>query len=119
MHVNVKITVGDREGRFFMGSGLVCLLEGIERHRSIRAAAHEMDLSYPKALRMIKNVEGGLGCPIVLRRKGGSERGGAELTPIGQEFLRRYERVQQRIQRFAENAFQKAFERPLLDGLSR
>ena len=119
MQVNVKITVGDREGRFFMGSGLVSLLEGIDRHRSISAAAREMDLSYPKALRMIKNVESGLACPIVVRRKGGSDRGGAELTPIGRDFLLRYERVQRKIQRFATSAFQKAFEKPLLDGRSR
>jgi molybdate transport system regulatory protein len=113
MQVRVKITIEDGEGGFFMGSGLVPLLEGIDRHRSISMSAREMRLSYPKALRMIRKLEGGLGFAVLIRRKGGNERGGAELTPKGREFLRRYERLQRRIARFSTEAFGKIFAGPL------
>ena len=115
MQVDVRIVLRDHEGQSFMGIGLVWLLEGIERHRSISSAAREMELSYPKALRMITNLERGLGHPVVVRHKGGSGRGGAELTPLGREFLRRYDRMQKRIKGFAADTFKKAFAKPLVD----
>jgi len=115
MKINVKITIGDEQGRFFMGSGLAWLLEGIERHRSISAAAREMNLSYPKALKMIRNIEGGLGHQIVLRHKGGNKRGGAELTPVGEEFLRRFRHLQQLIWRFADDNLKDVFATPFTD----
>ncbi len=119
MQIYVKVILEDQDGVFFMGSGLVALLEGIDRNRSVRAAAREMSLSYPKALRMIRTVESGLGTDIVTRRKGGHERGGAELTPQGKVFLRRFERLQQRVRRFADGAFARAFDEPLAGSASR
>ncbi len=115
MDIDIRIMLRDQDGESFMGIGLMWLLAGIDKHRSISRAAREMDLSYPKALRMIKNVESGLGHAVVVRRKGGSEHGGAELTALGQDFLRRYDRMQQRIKRFAVDAFKKAFAKPLAD----
>ncbi len=113
MQVDVRIMLKDDNGKFFMGIGLVWLLQGIERHHSISGAAREMKLSYPKALRMIGNIERGFGRQVVARRKGGNDRGGAELTPLGQDFLRRYDRLQQQIRRFAAGSFKKAFTKPL------
>jgi molybdate transport system regulatory protein len=119
MHVRVKITISDDEGRFVMGGGLVALLDGIELRRSIRAAAREMDLSYPKALRMIQNMERGLGEQVVLRRKGGCERGGAELTQLGREFLSRYKRVHSRVSRFASASVERELAKPLVAPAAR
>lgn len=113
MQVRVKINVGDPEGRFFLGSGIARLLEGIDRQRSISRAAKEMDLSYPKALRMIQKLEAGLDRAIVARRRGGNARGGAELTPAGRDILRRYGRLERRIHRYADAAFEEVFSKPL------
>jgi len=116
MQVEIRVMLKDDHGRSFVGIGIIWLLRGIERHRSISSAARDMSLSYPKALRIIKNLEEGLGRQILVRRKGGVGRGGAELTPFGREFLRRYERMQTRISRFAAVAFEKEFARPLPEG---
>jgi molybdate transport system regulatory protein len=113
MTIDVRVVLRDQSGQPFMGIGLVWLLEGIQKHRSISRASKEMDLSYPKALRMLKNVERGLGHAVVDRHKGGVERGGAELTPLGRDFLRRYDRMQQRIKHFAVEDFEKTFSKPL------
>lgn len=101
--------LSDADDRSFVGIGIVWLLDGIERHRSISQAANDMKLSYPKALRIIRNLEKGLGLQVVIRRRGGNERGGAELTPVGREFLKRFFRMQKKIRNFAVSAFEKEF----------
>lgn len=109
MEVDIRILLKTDAGEPFMGIGQVWLLQGIERTRSIAEAAREMDLSYPKALRMLKNVERGLGAPAVVRHKGGAGHGGAELTALGQDFLRRYDRIHARIIRYAERLVRVEF----------
>ncbi|HCF57896.1 MAG TPA: ModE family transcriptional regulator [Myxococcales bacterium] len=116
MIIDIKVMLKDESGQPFMGIGLVWLLAGIDEHHSISQAAKQMDLSYPKALRMLQSVERGLGHPVVARHRGGSERGGAELTPLGRDFLRRYDGMQKRIKRFAAEEFKKTFAKPLASG---
>jgi molybdate transport system regulatory protein len=114
MVVDVRVMLSNTDNQPFVGIGIIWLLEGIERHRSISRAASEMALSYPKALRIIKNLEYGLDRQVVIRYKGGNERGGAELTPLGRDFVRRFFRMQEKIRRFAASAFEKEFAKSLL-----
>jgi len=72
-----------------------------------------MNLSYPKALRILpqprrRSRPAGRGSS-----QGSSERGGAELTPFGRDFIRRFDRTQEKIRRFAIAAFEKEFSRRL------
>ena len=92
-----------------MGIGVVWLLRGIEKHHSISQAARDMELSYPKALRMIQTLEDTLGMPMVRRYKGGHQRGGAELTAAGHGFVGRYVALLSDIQNFAGEAFTRHF----------
>jgi molybdate transport system regulatory protein len=114
MVVDVRVMLRNTDNQPFVGIGIIWLLKGIERHRSISRAASEMELSYPKALRIIKNLEEGLGRQVVIRYKGGNERGGAELTPLGRDFIKRFFRMQERIRLFAASAFEKEFAKSLL-----
>jgi molybdate transport system regulatory protein len=114
MRVDVRVMLRNDDDQTFVGIGIIWLLKGIEQHNSISRAAREMNLSYPKALRIIKNLENGLGNQIVICHKGGNERGGAEITPLGRDFIRRFDRMQERIQRFASSAFKKDFAKSLL-----
>jgi molybdate transport system regulatory protein len=116
MQIDVRLTLLDGEGQYFMGVGGSWLLEGIDQQRSISEAAREMELSYPKALRMLRTLEAGVGHPLVVRRKGGSQRGGTELTPMGRDLLRRYARLLRRVRRFADDAFTEVFAKPLAGG---
>lgn len=90
-----------------MGIGLLWLLRGVEKHRSIRRAAAAMGLSYPKALRILNQLEGNLGRTLLVRTRGGKERGGVSLTPFTVGFLAEYERMHERVTAFAEREFQK------------
>jgi len=97
----------DDQDHPFMGIGLVWLLERIQQLGSIQKAAQDMGMSYPKAIRILKELEGGLGQPVVMRHKGGQERGGAELTAFGAEFLRRYVAWQARVKEYGEAEFHR------------
>lgn len=107
---NYAITVRLRtsEGYFF-GPGVAELLEGIEKTHSIKKAAAEMYLSYVKALKMIRYVENACECSIVRTWHGGSERGGAELTEKGREFLNQYKLFEKEIRLSADHAFAEIF----------
>jgi molybdate transport system regulatory protein len=80
----------DARGRFALGDGGVDLLRAIDQTGSIRAAAREVGWSYRHTLAYLGNGERRLGYSLVERARGGHERGGAQLTPSGREFLRRY-----------------------------
>jgi molybdate transport repressor ModE-like protein len=105
MKIRVRTTLADDEGHDFMGIGLVCLLEGIDRERSVHRAAEGMGLSYVKALKILKRLEQELGCTVVERRRGGNDRGGAELNPAGRRLLESFQTMQQRINKVGELAF--------------
>jgi molybdate transport system regulatory protein len=88
-----------------MGVGVLWLLRGVERSGSLRAAAEEMDLSYAKAHRMIREAERGLGVTLLHRRRGGDERRGAALTPEARYVTDAYERLHSRIKSDAMTRF--------------
>jgi molybdate transport system regulatory protein len=119
MQCDVRIVLQDGAGRRFMGIGPVWLLQRVDKYHSISRAARDMRLSYPKAIRMIKRLEEGLGREVITRWKGGNRRGGAELTPFGRDFIRRYDRMQRSIKRYAASAFRKELEALLRGGTTR
>jgi len=61
MEIRIKLLVLNDEGKPFMGTGPIQLLQGIERLGSINQAAKEMKMSYVKALKIIKKMEECLG----------------------------------------------------------
>jgi molybdate transport system regulatory protein len=109
VHLDLRIVLKNGRGEPFMGMGPIWLLTRIAKYRSISAAAADMKLSYPKALRIIQSLEKGLRRQVVARFKGGRNHGGAQLTAFGRDFVRRYDRLQKRIKRFAAMAYAKEF----------
>ncbi len=85
---NIFLYEGDQK---FFGSGPCRLMHGIEECGSLRGAAMQMDLSYNKALLMIKRMEEALGFPITEKTIGGKGGGGSRLTPEAKAFLEKFE----------------------------
>ena len=73
-----------------LGPGKVALLEAIAEAGSIRAAAQALGLSYPKASRLVRELNAALAAPLVSTRAGGAERGGAEVTALGRSAVGAY-----------------------------
>ena len=91
MKAVTKITFLDDNGEKFFGEGPCRLLRGIRTTGSLRASALQMDMSYTKALKLLKNAEAALGCQLTTRATGGKDGGGSCLTEEGKEWLQRYE----------------------------
>jgi len=73
-----------------LGPGKADLLDGIESHGSLREAAGALGMSYMRAWKLVKAMNDGFREPLVLFRRGGPARGGAELTEAGRAALRLY-----------------------------
>ena len=73
-----------------IGPGKADLLEGVGETGSIAAAGRRLGMSYKKAWGLIEALNGQFGTPLVATSRGGSRRGGAELTDLGQKVLGQY-----------------------------
>jgi molybdate transport system regulatory protein len=77
------------------GPGKAELLEYIAATGSIRTAAQEIGMSYPRAWSLVREMNTLFVQPLVTRTRGGGSGGGAELTPLGEAVLQAYTRMEQ------------------------
>jgi molybdate transport system regulatory protein len=103
--IRLRIYLGAAESK--LGPGKVELLEAIRRHGSISAAARSMGMAYRHAWNLVNDLNRSLGAPAVVRSVGGRRGGGAALTPLGEEIVARFRRL--------ERATQRALRRDLAD----
>lgn len=77
-----------------LGPGKADLLQGIRETGSIAAAGRRMGMSYKRAWLLIDTMNACFTKPLVEAAKGGKAGGGARLTPLGEDVLARYRRMQ-------------------------
>lgn len=87
---HLRVTLSDEA---YVGPGRADLLQAIAEAGSIAAAGRSMGMSYRRAWSLVKALNEGFGRPLVEAERGGAGRGGARLTPTGEEVLRRYRRM--------------------------
>lgn len=73
-----------------IGPGKADLLEAIERCGSISGAARELGMSYRRAWQLADVMNRSFRERLVEAGTGGARGGGARLTPLGRNVLRRY-----------------------------
>ena len=73
-----------------IGPGRADLLAAIARTGSISAAAREMKMSYRRAWLLVEAMNTAFRRPLVEALAGGRSGGGARVTELGAEVLRRY-----------------------------
>ena len=78
-------------GRF--GPGKAALLGAIAEHGTISAAAAVLGMSYPRALKLIDDMNSRFNTPLVLARHGGADRGGSALSDTGLKILEIYREI--------------------------
>ncbi len=103
-NLKVKLYLEDSQDKF-MGIGVLWLLQKIEECGSLRAAAISLGISYSKAFKMIENLENALGQPVLERKRGGSARIGAVLTPFGLRFISLYDAFQKQCKQLLKEPF--------------
>ncbi|MFN3623377.1 MAG: winged helix-turn-helix domain-containing protein [Hyphomicrobium sp.] len=77
-----------------IGPGKADLLAAVAETGSISAAGRSMGMSYKKAWYLIDTMNRCFREPLVVASKGGSARGGAQLTPMGEKVLKLYRSIE-------------------------
>lgn len=99
----------EKDGKLIFGSGKASILKFVEETGSINKAAQKMEMSYRHAWSYIKEIEKRLNVNLVIRTKGGKGGGGAQLTPYAKDLLKKYIKIKNEIEMFADIKAKKAF----------
>ena len=78
----------------WFGPGKADLLELIRETGSISAAGRRMGMSYKRAWTLVETLNAMFAEPLVESLRGGAHGGGARLTPLGEEMLACFRRLQ-------------------------
>lgn len=85
LSLRIDLANGER-----LGPGKIALLNAIAETGSITGAAKVLGMSYPRAWKLVENMNASFETPLVDTFQGGSKRGGAALTATGLEIIRLY-----------------------------
>ena len=109
-NVEVRSKVWLEEGGSpLMGAGRAALLRAVERTGSINAAAKELGMDYRRAWGLIDSMEKRLKFRLVIRRRGGSDRG-TSLTDEGSRLLKLFETLERGSQDSIDRQFHRVFQ---------
>jgi len=95
----VRILIGAATA---LGPGKVELLQAIDRHRSISGAAREMGMSYRRAWVLVDTMNRCFTSDLVVTATGGKGGGGAEVSPLGLDVMRRYREMEDKAAKSVE-----------------
>lgn len=79
----------------FLGEGRVQLLQEIDKCGSISTAATNMGMSYKKAWTLVKSMNMQSKKPLVVKKVGGINGGGSELSISGKKLVKIYNELNQ------------------------
>ena len=91
--IKLRVYVGEV---IAMGPGKADLLDAIADAGSISGAGRALGMSYRRCWELVSIMNGQFVEPLVLSAKGGSNGGGAELSPLGNAVLKRYRAMERR-----------------------
>lgn len=92
LQIRARLMAGDD---IAMGPGKADLLAAIAATGSISGAARQMGMSYRRAWLLVDTMNRCFREPLVSSAAGGSQGGGARLTPLGEEVLNKYRALEQ------------------------
>ena len=109
LHLKLKDQLYSKDDQRCFGPGIATLLERVQEHKSLRAAAASMDMAYSKAWRIIRTAEEVFGCKLLDSTTGGRNGGGASLTPQAERLLSAYNAYVDDLKAYADGKFEEAF----------
>ena len=77
----------------------------------MQTACKQMHMSDTKGWKILREAEKQLGFPLLFSRSGGSDGGSSKLTPKGEEFLKRYVKMEEDLKKEGERLFELYFGR--------
>ena len=109
LHLKLTVRLYSDDNQRCFGPGIATLLERVQEHRSLRAAALSMEMAYSKAWRIIRTAEEVFGCKLLDSTIGGQHGGGAVLTPEAERLLGAYNAYTADVKRYAQVKFEESF----------
>lgn len=101
LKLKIQIMCGDE---IAMGPGKADLLDAIVEHRSISAAGRAMGMSYRRTWLLVDAMNRCWQGPLVATTPG-NQKAGAHLTPVGEEVLAQYRKLQSDAEREGSAGF--------------
>lgn len=98
--IRAKIWIENCEGKVVFGLGRYRMLEAVDRHSSLHAAAKELKMSYRALWGRIKASEKRLGKPLVE-----SSGRGTTLTPFARQLMDRFRAIQEQVCQESDECF--------------
>ena len=98
----------------FFGPDMAQFLRLIEHAGSMQTACRQMNMSYSKGFKLLKNAENQLGYPLLITQSGGSEGGSSQLTPKALALMENYMALEKELKEKAGELFLKYFKEGLL-----
>jgi molybdate transport system regulatory protein len=99
------------DGAFLMGPRYLRFLDAVDRTGTIRAGGREVGWSYRTCLNRIREMERVLGAKVLATTRGGTQRGGARLTPEARRLVKLFARWKRDAVRLSDAAFRNILPR--------
>ena len=109
LHLKLTVRLYTEDDQRCFGPGIATLLERVQEHKSLRAAAVSMEMAYSKAWRIIRTAEAVFGCKMLSSTIGGQHGGGAVLTPQAEQLLKAYRTYEADVISYAQGKFEDSF----------
>ncbi len=101
--INLRFRIWIDKGELpYLGIGRIVLLENIIQYGSITKGAEAINMSYRKAWQLVEDMNRLSDRPLVEKRLGGKEGGGAVVTEEGREVIRKFYLLQTQVENFLE-----------------
>ncbi len=97
------------DGDVALSEWRVALLEAVAETGSISAAAERMNIGYRQAWAKLHECETRLGVQLVATTVGGAGGGGAQLTPVGRDYVDKYRRFSTGLQDMVRRRYADVF----------
>ncbi len=110
MHVRFSVWIENDEGQLLYGEGRQQILEAVEQHGSLSAAAEALGMSYRGLWARIRHSERRLGFPLIESHAGRGPDSGTSLTAEGRVIMKRYTKLQEKAQAAVDRAFGRIFQ---------
>lgn len=109
MYFNYKVWLVNNQNKKIFGTGPVILLKKIDDLGSLNKAAMEMNMSYSKALSIIKTAEKEMSIVLLIRHVGGRDGGGSIITEEAKELIKKYDELNRRAGEAIKSIYNEIF----------
>jgi len=98
IEVEAQISI-KRDGITFLNPVKIALLKEIVQSGSLSAAAKKLTISYQHAWTMIDEMNRTAPEPLVIKQRGGTNGGGAEISEYGKRIMKDYQQINETVKK--------------------